>query len=671
MKKPGKLSPMFKKYPLLMISGLSGIMVGILFLFRSLNEFLIGLLSDWLNYALKTYWVDRLQYLGLFLLIIGLSLIGLVFLLDRNKNLSENISKKIGDSIKLLRCRLGKHFNLEVPNEIEQERKKLDRVNYWDFGIVVIFLLIACLFFYNPCQNQNKFIELGGDAATYTTGVAALDHPELFTNDVLYGEMKNFEIYLGFHILLIRLLFFFTNNYGYSFQILILPHVFFHLLGFYILGKLLLKNRFWAFFLSIIISIPISLNQERWGVWLPLPRFLFQTFLPFLLYYAMKWKNEPRKWHYLMILTALSVYLHSFSGLIWGFCFFLGFVAFLPEEWSRLKKITMLLGQGFLFMVLITPYAINFLPGHQYGSSIDYDFVIYVLKNFFPNNIFNVGEVLISFVKMTLMNGIFIFALMSIFISFILFSKEIKEQIRLILIWSAGILFVSILIPFVERLVEKIFRLIPFEVVLTRGIRFIYPLMLLVIVITFSNLYLRSRGKNIKNLIIIFGLVLISIYSFLERNILIYEWQKIKPFNTDSSSDCRDIENKSQAIKSIEIMTPPGSKILSYTWDGVETVEFYEIRYAALRPLVFNFKDSGQFAYRDYDKLKSWYQTYWELKKITENFGLPCERLSELIKLKSNLNADFLFVNSKGNPINNCNNGSRAIFNVGEYYLFQ
>jgi hypothetical protein len=645
------------------------IIIGFLFIFRSIDESLIDRLSKLFNIAIKSYWVDRLQKFGSLLLISGFLFLSIGYLLHNNWLFVKKIINGVQRISGWIKTELRKFIQFES-DKADVEKEFRIKINGCDLAIAAAFLLVALLFFYNPCQGGSHFVELGGDAATYTSVAAAYDHPELFKGDPVYGDVNLYKIYLTIQTPLIRLINHFTNNYSLSFIILIIPHIFFQLLGFYLLGRLLFKNRFWALFLAVITFIPISLDQELWGVWLPLPRILFQTILPYLWCLAFIWKDKPNKWPWLMIFSGILFYLHSISGLTWGFCIWLGFWFFLPKKWTNLQKLFTLLGLGFLYLIVIIPFAIFIIPGQHIGASVDYEFIFHILKTFLPANIVEVPDILMGFIKITMLNGVLPIACLSIIVLSIL-KKFKNSDIYLSLIWIVGILTSSIAIPFFVRIVEKIFRIIPMEIILTRGLRYIYPLLLLLFVWAMAEVFQRAEKKIVLSIVIVIGMMFLLFYGISQREYFAYSWQKIEYLFLGGKPVCLTNETKGQAIEAISNLTPPGSRIFTYTWRGIETTEFYEIRYAALRPLVFNFKDSMYFTFRNYDKLQEWYGVYWSLVKIVEGFPKPCERLIKLIDLQKKLQADYLFVDSNGNDLTTCNSEAKLLLNIKNYYLYK
>ena len=141
------------------------------------------------------------------------------------------------------------------------------------------------------------------------------DYPQLFSNDPLLFDPANFAFYNTVHIPLIRWLGRILGNYSSPFALLIFPCTLLHLFGiFFTRLRSLFKNRLWSVIFSFTVFIPVQLNLgEIWGAWLPLPRILFQSLLPYLLAAVILWGKNPKSWPWLMAATGLLVYVHPVS----------------------------------------------------------------------------------------------------------------------------------------------------------------------------------------------------------------------------------------------------------------------------------------------------------------------------------------------------------------------
>ncbi len=153
-----------------------------------------------------------------------------------------------------------------------------------DGAILAAFALFTIGCFLGRWKGMYPFVFLGSDAGIVSSFVAAYEHPDLFKMDPLLGDFTNFRYYLALHPILIFALNKLTGDYGMAYICLLLLTVFLQCSGFYLLGIVLFRNRYWAFLLSVMALCPISLPiREFWGIFDdPLPRSLFHACLPYV-----------------------------------------------------------------------------------------------------------------------------------------------------------------------------------------------------------------------------------------------------------------------------------------------------------------------------------------------------------------------------------------------------
>ena len=150
---------------------------------------------------------------------------------------------------------------------------------------------------------------------------AALDHPENFQRDTMMNDSANFDFYATLQTPLARLLEPLVGDYGVAFMLPQLPLVFIGLLGFYVLGRVLYRDRLVALLLaaSCLITIKIKLLSTYWGIssWTT-ARDWFQAFLPFVLAGAIYYRKRPYMWPLVMVGMGLLIYCHPVSTPAWA-----------------------------------------------------------------------------------------------------------------------------------------------------------------------------------------------------------------------------------------------------------------------------------------------------------------------------------------------------------------
>ena len=391
------------------------------------------------------------------------------------------------------------------------QRGKTARINRWDGLVLLLFLAFSLLYFLGRLQTNYPILILSGDAGNITSFAAAQAQPELFRGDPALGESDLTGYYAAIQIPIIKALAPLAGgDYAWAYTWLVAPHIFLQLLGFYILGRLLFKSRFWALLLAFLTAMPfldVGLG-EFWGIWRDaLPRITFQTVLPYLLALVVLWRSQPRRWPWLMILSGLMVFLHSISAPAIGLAIWLGLWLYHPRDWKWPRRVGMMFGLGLLFLLAITPFALNFLSYQSRGASPDVDLVMQVINTYLPANILDVPAALAQFLwaatrslllPLALLGGVVLWR----------FGRADRRLVGMVLLWGGGIFLASIVLPFGERLVEKALHIPPIDTELMRGIRYFVPWMLLFWLWPLAELAPRFASRKAAQAAMLLGIVL-------------------------------------------------------------------------------------------------------------------------------------------------------------------
>ena len=133
---------------------------------------------------------------------------------------------------------------------------------------------------------------------------------------MLLENFANYKFYTTAHIFAIQALGWLTGDYGKGMIFLLGPLVLIHLLGYYLLGRVLYQNRFWALLLSLTTSVYIltPIGDDVGLMFDPLPGLAFGALLPYLLSAIIRFQDDPEKWKRLMACGAGLIYVHPVSG---------------------------------------------------------------------------------------------------------------------------------------------------------------------------------------------------------------------------------------------------------------------------------------------------------------------------------------------------------------------
>ena len=554
-----------------------------------------------------------------------------------------------------------------------------------DLCVILGFIIIAMAFTLGRIGlHFGDFLLSSSDSANISSFAAALDHPQLFINDALLKNPANFAFYNTIHIPLIRWLGQILGNYSSPFALLIFPFTFLHLLGYYWLGKAITKNRFLAVIFSLTVFISVKLNlRESWGL-LPdiLPRFLFQSLLPFLLTAVVKWGENPKSWPWLMAATGLLVYAHPVSLPAWGLAVLLSLWV-LSLEMPLRQKFLRLLFAAFLFLVVITPFTINYLSTTTFGSrgSINYEDILSIMRRRFISGFLDLNVGFKEFIKTVIISDWFI-SLVWVFVFLggigIFYSKrKTEDKIHLILAaWWAGIFFVAVLIPIIDHGLANLLKRMPLEVDLIRNLRYAIPLLLLSAFYLLSEFQLIIAKKNILNsrpmltaAFICLGLLLLA--GWILRNDFLHDpafvqsahcWasgQLVCPFQDEDK-----LKQQIELLEAIKTITPTGSRFMAFT-DTSELV----IRYFALRPLIYSYKDGAALIYTNHADLLVWWQQFQEISQI-EARNTRVLYLDGLVEFSRKYLADYLVLPETFSPQKYYPAGLDKVFTNTGYSLF-
>ena len=568
-----------------------------------------------------------------------------------------------------------------IKKELNQKKKT------WLFDLLFLigFIIISLAFTLGRIGlHFDNFLLSSSDSANISSFVAALDQPQLFINDPLLKNPANFAFYNTIHIPLIRWLGQILGNYSSPFALLIFPFTFLHLLGYYWLGKAITKSRFWALIFSLAVLIPVRLILgESWGL-MPdiLPRFLFQSLLPFLLTAVIQWGKNPKSWPWLMAATGLLVYAHPVSLPAWGLAVFFSLWVLAPEMPITQKGLRLLLA-AFLFLVVITPFTINYLSTTTFGSqgSINYEVILGVMsKRFIPGFLdLNVGFK--EFIKTAIISD-WLITLIWVFvflggIGIFLTKRKTEEKNHLVLaVWWAAVIFVGVLIPVVDHGLANYLKRMPLEVDLIRNLRYAIPLLLLSAFYLLSEFQLIIAKKNLlfprpmgTTIFICLGLFLLA--GWILRNDFLHDSAFVQSAHCWASGqltcpfeDEDKLRQRIELLEMIKTITPIGSRIMAST-DLSELV----IRYYALRPLIYSYKDGGALIYANHADLLVWWQQFQEISQI-EARNTRVLYLDGLVEFSRKYLADYLMLPETFSPQKYYPAGLDNVFSNSGYSLF-
>lgn len=546
-----------------------------------------------------------------------------------------------------------------------------------DLFVLLFFGIVTFVMFMYLWAGVAPELTITGDAANIASFAAAIDHPDLFTGDELLENHENFGFYKTIHIPVIRWLGKFSGGYGNAFMRLSWLHMFLQAAGFYLLGCVIFRVRIWAAIFSFValwFGIILVIG-EFWGIYKdPLPRVSFQALLPFLLAACYYWRDKPARWPWLMGAAGLLMYVHPVSTPAWGLALWCGFVFYLPGHWSVFKKLLYMIFIGFAFLIVTGPYLLIYLGNHSHGAVVSYDEVHSIMVSIFNGGILDVPYAVMDFIytisfkfghgsrmmapALLLPGAICGFAYLK------KFKRKDAGSYKIILGWLFGLLLACAVLPFAEQEICRRFRMIPLELDLIRGLRYIVPLCMLFCVWPLAEYYKKCESEITRKRILIIGIVAAVSWAamHLPPPVARRVYQSVV-----SRQFIPCVTNQGELKEVMDFIRdelPPGSRVFPPRGRlGVA------VRYYALKPVVFCEKDRGAFAYANHSRLLEWNDTMLRVNSIQASPSAQ-DRLDGLMELAADHGADYLFVNYDAAQINHDKTKGKLVFRNTMYSVF-
>lgn len=535
-------------------------------------------------------------------------------------------------------------MNIALAPRLELTIPLLRNGRLHDTIIVSGFLLFAFLLYLGRIQPYYPLVVLGGDAANISGWTAAWDHPESFANDPILSNTDNFSFYQTIHIPLVSALAKLNGgNYSLAFAALLIPSAFLYLLSFYVLGRVLFKDRYWALLLALVNLGYLEVNiGEYWGMyWDAQPRFTFQALIPFALALAVHWRAQPGRWPWLMVFAGSLMYVHPVSAPVWALALWLGLWTFRPLSYSARKRIGYMLLMGVVFLAAGVPFLLGYFQNRPQPTSSNYDEIYPVLQTMYSPEVWDTPLAVKDFIRITLREAILPLSVASLVVIWWL-KRDDRSTIKLVVIWGVGLGLGSVGIPYMEQNIERAFKILPVQIDLIRGIRYTIPLMLMLGIWALSEISKRVDGTQVKKtLVAVTGVVLTLLWLHAHPPQVYYLRQAFTCLETGRLVCTLERPTTLELITAVRELTPPTAVIMPFFG---ESNSLLSIRYAALRSLAFHRKDGVVLSYNmsGQDKLV-WIDLSRRFAEVLAR-NEDGDQLAGLLELSRELGADYVVI---------------------------
>jgi len=513
-----------------------------------------------------------------------------------------------------------------------------------DLAVLAGFAVLAWAYALGRGAWFHPFLFLDGDAAKLTSWAVALDHPELFVGDSSLGDTSDFRYYFTVHLPLLRYLTKFTGHYADSFSALLWPHLVVQLSAFYTLGRVLFRDRFFGVLLALATFPPVTLILwEVWGV-LPdaVPRIGFQALLPLVLAVALSSLDRPGRWPAVLAALGLLMYVHPVSAPAWALAVWAGLWVCHPTGWGIGRRVAVMFGLGIVFLSVAGPFLWIYLTQHEHGISAEIPVakVREIFSALLPPEYFDAGYAFRKFV------GLWANPKGLLWVGAGLGAAgvwRLRPQDRLAVgvvgCWAGAIAFVSFVVPYVEQTIEAALGSAPVDILLTRNVRYLVPLALLLCLWGLSSLAGAPGGHPARR----------PIVRAVAAGLVALWWTIHFPPALSNLVECAKLGSvacapagwprAAEAVEAVRRETPEGARIFPSRF-----AHSVPIRFHAMRPVIHSRWDPAVLMMGNHRKLLAWYEIHREQQRIRE---LPKpERAAAHLRLAARNGADFVLLDS-------------------------
>jgi hypothetical protein len=559
------------------------------------------------------------------------------------------------------------------------------------FLILFLFLLLSLFLTLGRVGTAfDSFALLTPDLGVYATLAAAQETPELFANDPFLSNEKNLNSYNILLVPWIQALEKVFGNYGTACAFLLPFFLFIHLIGWYSLGVALFRNPWVGLLVSLLASTPVLTAYDYWGLILDaLPRFLYQGMIPFVLALSIWRGHELKWWPVILGSVGLLNYIHPLSTPAWALAVMLALWVSAPEFefWQKARATSLAV---LVLLLVLSPFVFNYVRSTivETSDAIGYEQTLAILQErFLTMEGANPFSTLVTFFAGRRSLGFdllwyFLWVLgLGGLLAGLLWRRNAAEHrhLRQLASWMVGILLVGGFVPVLERVIFAYLRRFPPEFEILKTLRYLVPLTLVAVVyaLWLAGESLRSRKfiSPVASRYLVWGTSLVILLAWglssqvgypdfrnaVRQSLSCWSQGKLVCRLPAASMEFVDV------LDAIRARTPVGARIFS---EGQEVA----VRYYALRPLVFTYKDGAPLAYTDQEQLLRWSEQSDKMDELSFIRKFPFRRrafIRGITELAHDTEADYLLLSERYDPEFEYPAQLKLVYSNGSYSLYE
>lgn len=478
-------------------------------------------------------------------------------------------------------------------------------------------------------------IVLSGDGGNVASIVAARLHPERFALDPVFSNPDHFEFYRTVLIPGTAVLAWYLGDVGRAYMALSAPLVLIQAIGFFLLGRRLFGGHHIPVLLALSSLVPIYVfSGELWGMLAsPLTRSAYAAVFPYLLLAGFAAGGRPRYVLALMVACGAAVYVHPVSAPSVAFGLLTMSFYCKPASTSWVRHAAAMVGCGVVFLVVALPFMVAFADVFPSTStSADAQIARDVLRMTVGPQYYD------AWFAMAELFRAFWLGLLGLAAATLVLIR--LPKFRMLLAFVAGVLVASFGVAVLDQAVGDLRGTGPFQIDLIRNVRFVVPIA--VVAVFWMLAALGARETRMAIVARSSAVALTAILWMALPNPLVESARAT--FLTVRHDDAGTLDTARAMIEFLA-ERPPGTMVLQLPHrTGVEDIQLVGlgVRYGALQPLAYTFKDMNFLAYSSGGALGDWLSVTRRLDEASTDEALARAVLVEIVDERS---VDLLLVN--------------------------
>lgn len=491
-------------------------------------------------------------------------------------------------------------------NSFALSRKKKSVYLVADLAWFFLIALYAFLSWKGILMMSLDGLILDSDLQTYAQGMAGAEMPGFFGADPVLDSQNEANSIPNLQRLLATL-FLKDGNFGAALLSAGAVAIFVFYSGWYLLGRILFHSPVLAAMLALFTGITVWVGWGTfWGVTHsdPVPRVFFGAIFPFLLLLALAGISRPWLRPLCMLATGLGMWTHGVSALNCGAMFYLAFIFLKPAHITFGRHLFNLI----LSLIAFLGPVIFFLwPSLFQGKSFSKNELAIFMELFnirWKQDYSDFGSRLWNFISVK--NPAFLIFLLGLFCwPFIRFRAHglIAQFARMFPFFILALVIVACFCWAESRYAPDLGRL-PMGHELIRGLRFCVPLSWILVVSLIAS-YFPAGTIRFCLLALITGILLFTTdrqYMAAQLAIAEYTGLRLPLYDRAMTKRGKAVET-GQLLEMLQKEVPMGEPVFC-------DEDLMAIRYKALRPLAYSFKDGYVFFYnKDFERSGEWLNT--------------------------------------------------------------